>query len=149
MSHILFCFLFHEPCVHWMRRHVWAYQVSDSHEFKSCTEAGSFTAKGNLYLSIYPFVTVSNGWPAPKLKIGLAWYYISLQRSIYMRDLFWVVVEEKPKYDYHLFWRLIYRNGSLLGLVVGDDKKNRYWTLYLWCYPNVKYVLYFGWYCWR
>jgi hypothetical protein len=39
-----------------------------------------------------------------------------------MRDLFWVTAEAKPKYEYHLSWRLICRKDSLLGGVVGEDQ---------------------------
>jgi hypothetical protein len=37
-----------------------------------------------------------------------------------MQGLFWVAVEEQPKYEYPLSWKLIYRKGSL---VIGEDKK--------------------------
>ena len=40
-----------------------------------------------------------------------------------MRDPFWVTAEAQPKYEYPLSWRLICRKGSLLGPVVGEDKK--------------------------
>jgi hypothetical protein len=56
-------------------------------------------------------------------QMGLEWYCISLQQSTYMRDPFWVAAEAQPKYEYHLSWRLICRNGSLLSRVVGEDKK--------------------------
>jgi len=43
-----------------------------------------------------------------------------------MRDPFWVTAEAQPKYEYHLSWILIYRNGSLLGPIVEKDQK---WVL--------------------
>jgi len=55
--------------------------------------------------------------------MGHRWYCVSLQHNTYMRDLFWVTVEAQPKCEYHLSRRLIFRKGSLLGPVVGEDKK--------------------------
>jgi len=46
---------------------------------------------------------------------------ISLQQTTYTGDLFWVAWETQPKYEYPLFWKLICRKDSLLGLVVGED----------------------------
>jgi len=60
---------------------------------------------------------------APIPKMGLEWYCISLQQSTYMRDSFWVTAKAQPKYKYHLSCRLICRNCSLLGPVVGEDQK--------------------------
>ena len=46
---------------------------------------------------------------------------ISLQQSTYTRDLFWIAWEAQPKYGHPLSRKLIYRNDSDLGLVVGED----------------------------
>ena len=54
--------------------------------------------------------------------MGHRWYCISLKQSTYTGNPFWLPGEAQPKYEYSLSWR----QGSILGLVAGEDKK---WVL--------------------
>ena len=55
--------------------------------------------------------------------MGLQQYCIGLQQNTYTGDPFFMPGETQPKSKYPLYWRPICRNDSLLGHVVGEDRK--------------------------